>query len=61
MAARRRDDRAGLREALRLVRSKKVERRAPDERDIPPPGRFPGPKEKALPGQIDLYGNEVEK
>lgn len=36
------------------LRALKAEKRKPDERDAPPLSRFPGPKAKALPGQLEL-------
>jgi hypothetical protein len=41
------------------LRGLKLERRKPNDVDRPRPSTFPGPKAKALPGQLDLFGGEV--
>lgn len=46
----------GLRDALSAL---KARRGKPGEHDRPRPTPFPGRKIKALPGQLDLEGNEV--
>ena len=49
----------GLRDAVRMADHKRPWR-PPTEDDVPRPGKFPGRQPKPIPGQLDLYGDEVE-